>query len=575
MRTIHQVVRGSAVACVITVVAGCRPAGDSTEAARTEVPPASGVPIREPVPSADPFSGPDSARVRARIDSVFARFDRPGSPGCVVTVMRAGAIVFGRGYGSADIERGTPLTTASAFDAASMAKQFTAFGIALLAGEGKLSLDDPVQKHLPELPDYGATITLRHLIHHTSGLRDWEAQWLSGRENVDPAMLPGLSFPPGEDHVYDDTGYALLERILEKVSGKSLGGFVRERIFEPLGMTSTGDPEVHRIPAYRPVDGGFRLSMTPPGEGFTTTPEDLARWDRNFYEPRVGGSELIEVVLSEGRLNNGETIPYAFGLHTEPYRGLRRVWHGGLAAHRSQLMRFPDQRTSVLTVCNVRGLAEPNGLTERVVDIVLEDAIARVGEDSHATRVNSAGPAPSPAELKRLAGIYVNRDKQMLRPVRMSEGRLQMRQWITWHDLRPLGAGRFRVEGQPLTLVFRPAPDGSARRMLEEHWDGRRTPVVLTASPDPRLSPAEMDQYTGRFRSDELKAGWTLTHDGDRLQVTGGPAGGLRVRPTDADVFTDGEYLLLLFRRDPAGRVIEFSAATPRTRNIRFVREGS
>jgi CubicO group peptidase (beta-lactamase class C family) len=127
---------------------------------------------------------------------VFARFDRPGSPGCVVAVMDAGRIVFGKGYGRADIARGTPFTTASAFDAASMAKQFTAFSLLLLEREGKLSLDDPVQKHLPELPDYGAPVTLRHMVHHVSGLRDAEMGWLTGGRIADPALIPSLSFPP-------------------------------------------------------------------------------------------------------------------------------------------------------------------------------------------------------------------------------------------------------------------------------------------------------------------------------------------------------------------------------------------
>lgn len=505
--------------------------------------------------------------MRARIDSVFARFDRPSSPGCVATVMSAGDIVFSRGYGRANLATGERLTRATAFDGASMAKQFLAFSIALLASEGKLSLDDPVHRHLPELPDYGAPVTLRHLVHHTSGLRDWDAIGLSGRPDLKPWTLPGLSFAPGTGHMYDDTGYALLERVLERVSGQRSGEFQRARIFEPLGMTRTA-VTIPRARPYHPRDGGgFREGRYRPDEGFTVTAEDLAKWDRNFYDARVGGPEVIRMMLTDGRLNSGETVPYAMALHTEPYRGLRRNWHGGLSGgYRSQLMRFPDQRTSVLVQCNVFQLAEPNALAERVADIVLADAIARAEAATGATASAAPAPPPTAAEMARLAGIYLSRGEQASRTVRVSEGRLEMRQWITWLPLRPLGGGRFRVEGQPLTVVLR---DGT----LEEHWDGRRTPVVLAAEPPPAHTAAALDAYTGRFHSRELGTTWTIVRTGRTLRVVDGASWEMEQRPAGRDAFTD-DYTILLFRRDSAGRVTGFTAATPRVRSLEFVRRG-
>jgi CubicO group peptidase (beta-lactamase class C family) len=419
-------------AAALLVLGACGSPAPREAAARQQEPSAPQSATDTTISAAARLIGPDSAVLRRRIDSVFAKFDRPGSPGCVVAVMDAGRIVFGRGYGSADIARGSPFTTASAFDGASMAKQFITFGILLLEREGKLSLDDPVQKHLPELPDYGAPVTLRHLIHHTSGLRDADVNWLSGHRVGDPALIPSLSFPPGDRHYYDDTGYDLLHRITERVSGESIGQFQRTRIFGPLGMTSTAT-SVRRVRAYAPLDGGgFELAMTEEGGGFTTTPEDLARWDANFYDARVGGRQVVDAMMREGRLNSGETIPYAMALHTEPYRGLRRLWHGGLSAgYRSQFMRYPDQRTSVLVMCNVYQYAEPNSLAERVSDVVLADEIARAeGRDGGSTPA-SAAPPPSAAEMRRLAGVYVNRDEQFVRAIRVHEGRLQMRQWIT------------------------------------------------------------------------------------------------------------------------------------------------
>ena len=275
------------------------------------------------------------------------------------------------------------------------------------------------------------------------------------------------------------------------------------------------------------------------------------------------------MITTEGRLANGDPVPYAFGLHTEPYRGLRRYWHGGLAGgYRSQFMRYPDQRTSVLVQCNVYQLAEPNSLAEAVTDIVLADAIAAAEEPRQA-----AGPPPTPEEMGRLAALYIDREIPALRPVRFHQGRLQMRQWITWHDLSPLGNGRWRVAGQPLTLVFRPAADGAAGT-VEEHWDGVRTPVVLRAEAVPRLSPAQLDAYAGRYISAELGTAWRLAREGGGLRVhpRHGPRRVGLLRPAGPDAFSDHEYVLVLFRRDARGRIRGFSVSTPRVHNLEFTR---
>jgi CubicO group peptidase (beta-lactamase class C family) len=561
--------------CATLLTCGCGAADRAGDAGQTPAAQlAEASPTPPPPPPPDPLTGPDSARTRARIDSVFARFDRPGSPGCVATVMRAGEIVFSRGYGYGDIAAGTRLSSTSAFDGASMTKQFLAFTVALLAAEGRLSLDDPVHKHLPALPDYGAPITLRHLIHHTSGLRDHDAVWVSGRSDLEPSTLRGLSFSPGTRHVYDDTGYGLLSDVVKAVAGKDWEAVARERIYTPLGMTSTGGaqyalgPRPRLVQGYAPRDGGG-FEAIGQRDGFAVTAQDLAKWDANFYHAKVGGPEVMRMMTTEGRLANGDPVPYAFGLHTEPYRGLRRQWHGGLSGgYRSQFMRYPDQRTSVLVQCNVYQMAEPNGLAEHVTDIVLADAIARAEPPPPV-----AGPMPPPAELRRLAALYVNRELPAIRPVRVEDGRLQVRQWITWHDVTPLGQNRFRVTGLPLTLVFRPGAGGAAGT-LEEHYDGMRTPTLLRAEPVPTLSAAELEAYTGRFRSEELGTSWTITREGSRLRAVTA-SGRNRVgamRPAGPDAFSDHEYVLVLFQRDAQGRVTGFTVSTPRVHNLHFER---
>ena len=250
-------------------------------------------------------------QITARVDKLFERFNKPDSPGCAVAVVRDGRIVYEHGYGMADLDHDIPITPSTVFHVASMSKQFTATAIVLLAQEGRLSLDDPVRKYVPEVPDFGVPITLRHLIHHTSGLRDqWELLEMAGwRYSLDlitdddvlelVSRQKELNFKPGEKFLYCNTGYTLLAQVVKRVSGKSLREFTEERIFKPLNMTSTHFRDDHaeivkrQAYGYVPDKATFRLSVTNfdtvGATSLLTTVEDLAVWDRNFYDKRVGG----------------------------------------------------------------------------------------------------------------------------------------------------------------------------------------------------------------------------------------------------------------------------------------------
>ena len=505
----------------------------------------------------------------ARIDSVFAAYTRPGSPGCVVAVMRRGEIVFGRGYGVANRETGERLSTRSVLDAASMAKQFVAFGILLLAEDGKLSLDDPVRKHFPELPDYGQPLTLRHLLHHTSGVRDLsEVDWLAGREGGDELTLlsrqRALNFAPGSDYLYSNTNYGILERVLERVSGQNVGAFQRGRIFGPLGMTSTANPasEGRRAHAYVAGGGGFEHQMG--AGGFLTTPEDLARWAANFHQPRVGTPTMSAEMVRDARLSNGESAPYGLALHTEPYRGVPRFWHGGMAeGYRSQFFHYPRQGISVLTMCNLRG-AEPSSLTSRVSDVVLSGLAPLVPEPA------TASP---PADLARYAGVFVDLATGATAPVRLSGGKLELLIWATRYPLRPIGDRRFRVEGQPLTVEFR-EHDGGLQ--LAERWDGRASERVFRQLRPAALTPSALADYAGVYVSPDLGTTWRVTVRDGALHLGGAPGVLAPQRAWGGDLFTDRDgYMLVAFRRDGAGRVTGFTVSTPRARGMSFERRGS
>lgn len=510
-----------------------------------------------------------------RIDSIFAAFSAPGSPGCLLTVMRAGDVVLTRAYGVANRETGEALSTQMVIDAGSMTKQFTAYAIALLAAEGRLSLDDDIRRYVPELPAYPHTVTLRYLLHQASGLREYtEMRVLAGNGMTGTQLFlraDGLSFRPGEQYLYNNSGFLLLGWVVERVSGQPLGEFLRERVFLPLGMTSTRLPAdsaqaADRAHAYTRGDTGWVHQM-PPVEhqgdsGMLTTPADLARWDRNFYEPLAGGAAVRAILRDSLRLGDGSMSTYSFGLHREPYRGLRRDWHGGQAyGFRSQWWRFPDQRISLLTTCNTR-TAEPGGLTERVADLFLARAFAEAGHP-----VPPEAPIDS-ASAARYFGFYVSPTGQQPRFVQWRDGRFGVRYVVTWYDLVPVAPDRFRVRGQPIELAFRARPDGGMR--LEEYWNGGSTPAVfdLPAPGEPR--PA-LEDYAGVYRSAELETEWRLEVSGDRLRAAL-PRDTTELRYAGRDAYSDG-YVLVLFRRDAAGRVAGFDASTPRLLNVAFRRE--
>jgi len=310
------------------------------------------------------------------VDALFADYGRPDTPGCALGVIRDGEFVYRRGYGQANLEYDLPITSRSVFRTGSVGKQFTATAVALLDESGELDLDDPVSRYFPEFPGWADRMTVRQLVLHTSGIRDYlELAFLSGKSDdadyyTDQWVLDLLArqretnFPPGTEYLYSNSGYLLLAHIVKRVSGQSLREFAAARIFEPLGMHDTHFHDDHReiVPrrasGYAPAGTGFRVSMTTldlVGDGGVfTTIDDLLLWDRNFYDNRLGGgTALIERLTTPGRLNDGEVIDYAFGLGVREYRGLRLVEHGGsFVGFRAASIRFPDERLSTFVLCN-------------------------------------------------------------------------------------------------------------------------------------------------------------------------------------------------------------------------------
>ncbi len=338
----------------------------------------------------------DSPPSWREVDAVFDAWNRWDSPGAALAVARDGKVIYTRGYGSAHLEYPIPITPATIFHVASVSKQFTCFAVILLAEEGKLSLDDDIRKHLQEMPDFGTAITIRQLMHHTSGLRDqWQLLAIAGwrmddvitRDHIMKLVRKqrDLNFTPGSEHLYSNTGYTLLAEIVARVSGKSFAEFTEERIFKPLGMSSTHfhDDHEHIVPgraySYSKGEKGYRnsvLSFANVGAtSLFSTAEDLSRWLANLDDGRVGGEAVIRQMHQRGKLSSGKELSYASGLTYSESRGLEYVGHDGSdAGYRSSALRVPKHRLSVVVLSNV-GTFNPNTAAKRVAEIVLADQL--------------------------------------------------------------------------------------------------------------------------------------------------------------------------------------------------------
>lgn len=377
------------------------------------------------------LSLPDS--LAHRIDALFADFAKASSPGCAVGVVDAGGLAYAEGYGMADLQHDVPITPSTVFHVASTSKQFTAFAVALLATEGKLSLDDDVRTYLPELHDFGHRITLLNLLTHTSGLRDqWTLLALAGWRPYDVKTQDDilrlafrqkeLNFVPGDEWLYSNTGYTLLAEIVERVWGQSLGAFTRARVFEPLGMHDTHFSNDHneivkrRAAAYETTESGWRISV-PVFDNYgatslLTTVEDLSLWAQNYWT-RAFEPEAMEMLLETRiTLNDGsELTRYGLGLGFGRPGDLEAIGHGGVdAGFRSDLLVFPSHRVAAIALCNADA-AVAFDLTPQMARVVLSDAWTDPAPDpdDSADADEAEPPAPprlSPEALAAYAGRY-------------------------------------------------------------------------------------------------------------------------------------------------------------------------
>ncbi len=528
-----------------------------------------------------------------KVDKIFAAWDTTVTPGAALAVIRDGKIIYERGYGMASLEDGLVMTPQKIFDIGSTSKQFTAACVAMLIRDGKVAVGDDIRKYLPEMPDYGKVITIDHLLHHTSGLRDYNGLLeLSGfRADADCPTVDEayqvicrqrkLNYLPGAEYSYTNTGFFLLSRIVEKVSGKSLNAFAQERIFKPLGMTHTLFQDDHtqiirnRARGYERSEGGFRINMSDwdeTGDGNVyTTVEDLALWDQAFYS-NVLGKDLMDMLHTRGVLNDGTKIDYAFGLTIGEHKGLKVVEHGGAwAGFRAGFVRFPDERFSVICLANLADM-NPSGLCNKVADIYLA---ARIKEAPKTDKAKAAPVSVPKAELEALIGNYQNAKFGQWFSVTLDGDVLKLGLGAQAFALTPVGRTLFQAVDAPVEIEveFRAAvpakPAGATVRIRgDESYD------LAKAAPFKPLTDRDLAAYAGTYVSEELlgaRYGIVVEKGGLVINFRNPIVGALQAMAPDK--FTTSGLNIEFARR--GGRVTGFDLSVGRAARIEFKKVGT
>lgn len=527
-------------------------------------------------------------KVAVEIDKIFADFDKPGSPGCVIGILKDGRIVHTRGHGLANLEFGVPMTAETVSESGSVAKQFTAAAVQILAAEGKLALDDDIRKYLPEVPVFGPVITVRHLLDHTSGLRDqWDLLNLEGRpagsvahtmeEILDlVSRQKDLNFKPGDEYLYSNTNYSLLAWIVRRASAQSLADFSRERIFRPLGMLHTQWRDDYRrvvegrASAYSAGPNGTFLQNMPftnvyGNGGLLTTMGDLLIWAENFWNPRILGRERLDEMEAPGRLNDGSASTYGMGLGLSEYRGLRQITHSGsTAGYRAYLVRFPGEHAAIAVLGNFGGV-DGSDLAHKVADVLLG---GRLKEEPKVRPFKMA-----PDRLGQLAGLYRNMKTDAALKLAVKGEGLVIEGGGRPLQLVPIASDRL-ITYNETEYIFEPAGSAAPSGLHE-------TPVGDPASTYVRVEqarpgPQKLAEYEGRYWSEELDVTYSVAVQNGRLIIIRRPDPPVPLGPAYEDAFTPGgtSEIVLRFTRNATGSVDGLSIYTGRVRHLKFVRKG-
>lgn len=527
------------------------------------------------------------------VDQLMAPYDGNASPGAVVHVWRDGKVLFSKAYGMANLTYGIPYAVDTRTNIGSTSKQFTAFAIMLQAQRGRLSLDDEIRKHIPELPAFEYPITVRHLITHTSGLREFlnllvmsgrrldHGDWIDRHELIDVVQRqPKLQNEPGTEWNYNNTAFGLAAVIVERASGKDFPTFMREEVFEPLGMTRTmvRPSTRHMVPGgsegYTPGPDGFLqigdLGGAMGAGTIYTTVGDLQRWVENYAHPRLGTPAMIQEMMTSYVLKNGKETGYGYGLSIDKQRGLKRVHHGGAdVAHRSMLAYYPTINAGITVQSNHAGFN--SGAAFRLAAAFFGDAMEPEKKEAKAAFDLASY---DPRTFDRFVGRYeldanpglvltFSRQGDSL----FVEATGQPRARIT-----PQSDSSFALSIANATATFHRNADGKVDGLtLKQGGQDMHATRLKGELVGWKPTAKELAAFEGRYYSEELETFYTITLERDTLVVRHQRRDDAKLKSGESDRFSGGG-LNFAFERDRNGRVIGFYVANGRTRDVRFER---
>ncbi|NUR35910.1 MAG: serine hydrolase, partial [Gemmatimonadaceae bacterium] len=532
-------------------------------------------------------SEPVATTPEGKVDQAAALLYKD-TPGAVVGVIKGGKLVFAKGYGSADLSHDIPFTPETPTNIGSSTKQFTGFALALLASRGKLSLDDPVQKYIPELKTFDKPITVRHLLTHTTGYREFiNTLLIEGRQVLEGDYIapdeaikvinrqPTLQNEPGAEFNYNNSAFSLASIVIERVSGRPYAEFMRDEIFLPLGMTRTwvranpGQIIPNRTVGYIPGDFGFRevrdLYGSAGAGGIYTTPGDVAKWMHNWKTAQLGGPAVVKEATTSFVLNSGKPSGYGYGIFLDSIRGVRRWQHGGNdVAHSSAFVYYPDLDAGYVVFSNYQGV--PGNLAN-----VVQDAFFGQYMKAAPARATAAGRAAvdvPTATLQRYAGKYeMTTLGGMLLTVEQQGGQLRLE--LPGQPALPLRATSttsFEVVGAPATITFNAAADGTVDG-ITFHQDGDHPGKHVVEK------PVDLASYTGRYYSEELETFYDLSVEKGQLVIHHRRFGTEVLTHTTDDSFSGAlPVSSVVFKRDAQGNVTGFEAGNGRARGIVFTK---
>lgn len=531
-----------------------------------------------------------SEKEKKQINALFKTWNKNDSPGASVAVVKNNQIIYKNAFGIANLEYNVEIAPTTIFHIASVSKQFSVFSILLLEAEGKLDLEDDIRMYIPEVPDFGYTITLKNLASHTSGLRDqWNLLALAGwrlddvitKEHIFKLVekQEELNFKPGEEFLYCNTGFTLLAEVVARVSGQTFAEYTAEKIFEPLGMKNTLFYDDHekivknRAYSYKANNSGFKKSvLNYANVGATslfTTTEDLALWAMNFSNPKVGSSAIFMKMNKPIRLNSGKETDAALGQFVGSYRGVREIKHGGTdAGYRAHLARYPDQGYSIIVFSNL-GNFRSGEMAHKIADIILNQYLEKELKPQSEVKESISSKPINKALLDKYIGSYELQPGYALN-IRKEDDSLFLK--VTGQDEVPMTRitnTRFDVKDFGFTIVFEPQNGESISAIKlfqgEEFVEAKRINEFT-------IQEKELSEYLGQYYSSELSTYYNLELEEGQIVLKHQRNSDITLNPLKKDVFAGDAWFLrqLEFTRNSEGKIIGFKVSSGRVRNLIF-----